>query len=153
MWCSLSVQGAGVQIQALRFALLIVLTVALASVAFRIDSHSSSSPSSQPRTHVPAMATPGNPQTSAPSKPSPTPTHHSHPATSGGSNGGSNGGINGGSSGGGAAAGAPEQLPVTGWDSAMKLGGLAFALIGGGWLTIRGAGPSSARRQRASVHD
>ena len=45
-----------------------------------------------------------------------------------------------------------QQLPVTGWDSTMKLGALAFVLIGGGMFSIRSAGPSR-RRQRASVQD
>jgi hypothetical protein len=152
MWCSLSVRGAGVRVEALRFMLLIVLTVALASVAFRINSHSSST-SSHGRSGRPPVAT--NPPSSAPSGPStapqgtPTartsPTHHSHPATGSGSSGTGTGGSSGG-------AGTPTQLPVTGWDSAMKLGAFAFLLIGGGMLSIRSAGPRR-HRQRASVQD
>src|SRR3954451_11202306 len=45
LWCSLSVRGAGLRIEVMRFTLLVVLTVALLSVAFRINSHHTSSSS------------------------------------------------------------------------------------------------------------
>jgi hypothetical protein len=141
LWCSLSVQSAGPRIEAIRFSLLIVLTVALASVAFRIHSHSSpsaahphgraSSPIPSPSATVPVHVLPSA-ATRAPVTPQ-------HPRASGGP------GAGGGTAPSTAVGGTQQILPVTGWPATVKLGALAFVLIGGGTLTVRAAGP---RRQR-----
>jgi hypothetical protein len=145
LWCSLSVQGAGVQVQVMRFALLIVLTVALASVAVRINSHPSSTASKHhnvapaPGVSSPSPSAPQSP----PQSPSVKPTHVTRSPRAAG---------HGGSSSTPAGSGAQQQLPVTGWDPALKLGALAFVLIGGGLLTMRAAGPRRPR-QRLTVQD
>jgi hypothetical protein len=141
LWCSLVVQSAGPRIEVLRFGLLLVLTVALASVAVRIHSHPSSSASHRPgqpitrpspvpsATHpVPVQVLP-----TASTRP-PRSGSHPHVVAPPASNGA------GGSS--------PQTLPVTGWDATVKLGALAFALIAGGSVTVRVAGP---RRQRVET--
>jgi hypothetical protein len=148
----LSVQGAGIRIQAMRFALLIVLTVALASVAVRINSHPSSTASKHPGAAPVPSPSPGSPSSgSPPSQPtqSPTrrapsvqPTHVTRAPRAAGHGG----------TGSGQAGGAPQELPVTGWDPALKLGALAFVLIGGGLVTMRAAGPGRPR-QRLTVQD
>jgi hypothetical protein len=151
----LSVQGAGIRIQAMRFALLIVLTVALASVAVRINSHSSSTsskppaaaPSSGSSSSPPTHPQSSPPQSSPPQSPSVQPTHATRAPRTAGHGGTGHGGASSGQAG-----GPPQQLPVTGWDPAMKLGALAFVLIGGGMLTIRAAGPRRPR-QRLTVQD
>jgi hypothetical protein len=144
-------QSRGVRIEAIRFGLLIVLTIALASVAFRIDSHSSSQ-SSKP--HSPVTATP-TPSTS--SSPQVLPTTSTRPPatakpratrTAGGAGG--SGGAGGAGGGGG---GTAQVLPVTGWDATVKLGALALILIGGGTLTVRLAGPSPSARSRQRFAD
>jgi hypothetical protein len=48
------------------------------------------------------------------------------------------------------AANGQQILPVTGWDSTVKLGALAFLLIGGGALAMR---VGVARRQPDTVQD
>src|SRR5690349_367356 len=118
LWCSLSVRGAGLRIEAMRFSLLIVLTVALLSVAFRINSHhtsSSAGPVARP-TAQPSGAPTGQP-TSAPAV---------SPSTSAGSPAGRprHTGGSGHPSSGQPASGQPgatgdgaQILPVTGWDS------------------------------------
>lgn len=122
LWCSLSVQSAGPRIEVMRFSLLIVLTVALLSVAFRIHSH----PSSSARGRTPAPhASPSVPTQVLPSSATRPPV--THPGTAG------------------TGAGSTPTLPVTGWGDAVKLGAFAFVLIGGGTLSLRAAGP---RRQR-----
>lgn len=136
----------------MRFALLIVLTVALASVAVRINSHSSSTASKHPRAAPSSEfgSSPSAPsQSSPPPSPSVQPTHATRaPRTAGhGGTGSGHGGT-----GSGQAGGAPQELPVTGWDPALKLGALAFVLIGGGLLTMRAAGPGRPR-QRLTVQD
>jgi len=139
LWCSLSVQSAGPRIELIRFSLLIVLTVALLSVAFRIHSHPSSS--AHGRTPAP-QASPSVPTQVLPSSATRTPAPHPH-ATGGAGNpvgAGSHGGSSTPSGG-----GTPAVLPVTGWGDAVKLGAFAFVLIGGGTLSVRAAGP---RRQR-----
>src|SRR3954452_10357306 len=89
LWCSLSVRGAGLRIEAMRFGLLLVLTVALLSVAFRINSHHTSStagpsgrptapPTGQP-TGPPAGQPAGQP-TGEPSTTATTPPASSSPA-------------------------------------------------------------------------
>jgi hypothetical protein len=140
------VAGAGGRIEALRFSLLIVLTVALLSVAFRINSQSSSHsanvprplpksssrlPSSTPSTSGPASSGSASSSPSSPTRPSPSvlPTRTARPGGSAGSGAGGTGGT------------ASQTLPVTGWDNAMRLGGLSFLLIGGGTFAIRLAGP------------
>jgi len=140
LWCSLSVQSAGPRIELMRFSLLIVLTVALLSVAFRIHSH----PSSSAHGHTPPPhASPSVPTQVLPSSATRTPARHPHATGGGGSpaaagnHGGSASTPNGG--------GSPPVLPVTGWGDAVKLGALALVLIGGGTLSLRAAGP---RRQR-----
>ena len=124
----------------MRFSLLIVLTVALLSVAFRIHSHPSSSASRPPRqpSATPSIQaiTPATPTTGSSASPSPSAVPH---AVGGAGHGGQTGRP---------AAGGPavgqQVLPVTGWDSTMKLGALAFLLIGGGALVLRAGAP---RRQ------
>src|SRR4051795_9391238 len=72
LWCSLSVRGAGLRIEVMRFGLLLVLTVALLSVAFRINSHhtsSSAGPSSRPTVQPPGQPT-GQPTRQPSSQPS-----------------------------------------------------------------------------------
>jgi hypothetical protein len=147
LWCSLSVQGADIRVQAMRFALLIVLTIALASVAVRINSHSSSSASKHhgaSPVQSPALSSPSpaRPQSSPPQSPSVQPTHATRPPRTAG---------HGGAASGPAGGGVPAELPVSGWDPALKLGALAFVLIGSGLLTIRAAGPRP--RQRLTVQD
>ena len=130
----------------IRFSLLVVLTIALLSVAFRIntDSKSSSlrppgsagpgatrsvpSPSSGPGAFGPATS---GPATSGPgtSQPTATPSPQSTSPIGAGSGSGATG-----------------QLPVTGWDNAIRLAAVACLLIGGGALTVLAARP----RQRAA---
>lgn len=142
----------------MRFALLIVLTVALASVAVRINSHSSSTASKRPGAapssqlssspSVPSQSSPSqSPQ--SPQSPSVQPTHATRAPRAAGHGGQGSGQ---GGTGSGQAGGAPQQLPVTGWDPALKLGALAFVLIGGGLVTLRAAGPRRPR-QRLTVQD
>lgn len=126
LWCSLSVQSAGPRIEVMRFSLLVVLTVALLSVAFRIHSHPSSS--AHGRTPAP-HASPGVPTQVLPSSATRPPV--THPGAAG--------------TGAGSTPTPTPTLPVTGWGDAVKLGALAFVLIGGGTLSLRAAGP---RRQR-----
>lgn len=146
----------------MRFALLVVLTVALASVAVRIDSHSSPSASrvppatSQPGVTGASSGAPGGSAGVPGGAPAGTPAgspgsgsgathprrapHRPRTAAAGGAVGGS---------------GRPvAQLPVTGWDSAWKLGAVAFAfvLIGGGMLSIGAAG-RRRRPQPVTVQD
>src|SRR3954463_11515236 len=95
LWCSLSVRGAGLRIEAMRFGLLVVLTVALLSVAFRINSHhTSSSAGPTVPTGRPAVQPSGQPTTApttapstAPSRPanSPASSPAAHPHKTGGS--------------------------------------------------------------------
>jgi len=146
LWCSLSVHGAGLRIEVMRFSLLLVLTVALLSVAFRINSHhtsSSAGPTSQPTVQptgqpsgqppVQPSGQPSGQPTAAPSTPASPPAAHPHkgggPAQQGS---GQQGSAQQGSGGSG-----PQVLPVTGWDQTVKLGALAFLLIGGGTLCMR----------------
>lgn len=156
LWCSLSVRGAGLRIEVMRFSLLVVLTVALLSVAFRINSHHTSSsagraPKPTVPTGQPAVQPTGQPTgqpTTVPSTPasSPAGSPAAHPHKAGGS-----GQPTSGSSASGPAGGGPQTLPVTGWDSAVKLGALAFLMIGGGTLAMRAGAP---RRQRPdTLHD
>jgi len=161
LWCSLSVHGAGLRIQVMRFSLLLVLTVALLSVAFRINSHhtsSSAGPTSQP-TVQPTGQPSGQPQvqpsgqpTAAPSTPASPPAAHPHkgggPAQQGSGQQGSGQQGSGGSG--------PQTLPVTGWDQTVKLGALALLLIGGGTLCMRvGATRAGApgRQRPDTLHD
>src|SRR4051794_28075356 len=137
LWCSLSVRGAGLRIEAMRFGLLLVLTVALLSVAFRINSHhtsSSAGPSSRPTVQPTGQPTgqptrqPSSQPSSQPSTAATTPASSpaAHPNKAGGS---------------GQPASGQQTLPVTGSDDAVKLGALAFLMIGGGTLVIRAAAP------------
>jgi len=125
----------------MRFSLLIVITVALLSVAFRIDGHPSSS--AHGRTPLP-HASPSVPTSVLPS--SSTGPPRTAPATSGSGQSGGSGHPGAGASATGAA-GQPT-LPVTGWDDAVKLGALALLLIGGGSLAMRAGAP---RRQPGST--
>lgn len=127
LWCSLSVQSAGPRIEVMRFSLLVVLTVALLSVAFRIHSHPSSS--AHGRTPAP-HASPSVPTQVLPSSATRPPV--THPGTAGT----------------GAGSTPTPTLPVTGWGDAVKLGALAFVLIGGGTLSLRAAGPRRQRPER-----
>ncbi|HET6908663.1 MAG TPA: LPXTG cell wall anchor domain-containing protein [Mycobacteriales bacterium] len=107
---------AGPRIEIIRFSLLVVLTVALASVAVRINSHStahtSAPPARTPSTSSASGTPSSTPATSAPTAmPTPTPT-----STQGG---------------GSTAGGGPQMLPVTG-DEAVWLAGLAALLMAGG---------------------
>jgi hypothetical protein len=144
-WCSLSVQGAGVRIQVMRFALLIVLTIGLASVALRINSDGAASRKATPRPSVTVPATPSatSPATSSPQVLPTASTRAPGPAKprSTGSTGAT-----------GAAGGAgARQLPVTGWDATAKLCAVALLLIAAGTLATRAGAP---RRQPApTVHD
>jgi hypothetical protein len=145
LWCSLSVQSAGPRIEVIRFSLLIVLTVALLSVAFRIHSHPSSSAHGN-AAHPRASASPGVPTRVLPSESTRPAARHPRTVGGSGSTGGSPGTTPAGSDGGSGAI-----LPVTGWDATLKLGALAFVFIGGGTLCVRAGGP---RRQRPdTVHD
>ena len=132
----------------MRFGLLIVLTIALVSVAFRINSHDTSSqsrppsrPAGIPSTRPSAPPTSPFPTTAAssPGSGSPTPgvlgrAVRRHPTS--GQLGTAKG---------------QQILPVTGWGSAMKLGALALLLIGSGAMVVRVGTP---RRQPAdTVHN
>jgi len=146
LWCSLAVRSAGLRIEAMRFSLLLVLTVALLSVAFRINAHHTSSsaghsprPTAQPTGQ--ATGQPAGQPTTTPSTSVSSPAGHPHNA--GGSGQPASGQPTSGQS--GAAGNGPQTLPVTGWDSAVKLGALGFLMIGGGTLTLRAGAP---RRQR-----
>src|SRR4051812_22286152 len=156
LWCSLSVRGAGLRIEVMRFSLLVVLTVALLSVAFRINSHHTSSSAGRgPRPTVPtgqpAVQPTGQPTgqptaqpTAQPTGVASTPAAHPHKA-------GGPGPTTSRSAASGPAGGGPQTLPVTGWDSAVKLGALAFLMIGSGTLAMRAGTP---RRQRPdTLHD
>ena len=158
LWCSLSVHGAGLRIEAMRFGLLVVLTVALLSVAFRINAHhtsSSAGPSSPPTAQPTAQSTgqptgqPTGPTSGPPTSPgTSTGSSAGHPHHAGGSGQATSGQPASGqptSGQQGAAGNGPQILPVTGWDSTVKLGALAFLLIGGGTLAMRVGAP---RRQR-----
>jgi hypothetical protein len=149
-----SVRGYGARIEVIRFSLLVVLTVGLVSIAFRINSSPSSSSSHpQPSRPVPSPAT----SSLAPVQPSVAPTHAirirppgSGPARGSGAGSGAGTGTGTGTGAGigtgtGTGTGGQQQLPVTGWDDAAKLAAVAFLLIGGGTLAMRAAGP----RQRA----
>jgi hypothetical protein len=103
----------------LRFALLIVLTIGLGSVAFRIDSHPARRSHAGPGGHPAPQVLP-----TAGTR-SPGPTSRTGPAGVGTS----------------AVADARPTLPVTGWDGAVKLLGCAFVLIGSGVsLRVIGSG-------------
>jgi len=128
----------------LRFALLIVLTMALASVAFRIDSHPASHPASQRSgapMHRASPPTSGSPQvlpTSATRAPGSSPSSGAGPSGAGRSGAGPAGPPSGSS-----VEGQPI-LPVTGWDGAVRLAALAVVLIGGG-MSLRIAARSPRR--------
>ena len=117
----------------MRFSLLIVLTVALLSVAFRINSHPSST--ARGRTPLP-HASPSVPTSVLPS--SRTRPPRTQPSTSGGQGQPTGAGA---SAGPGASAAGQPTLPVTGWDPTVKLAAFAFVLIGGGTLAMRMAAP------------
>jgi hypothetical protein len=143
LWCSLSVRGAGLRIEAMRFALLVVLTVALLSVAFRINAHHASTSAKAPsrptatpsiQTSTPAQLTPSTTTTPAQSAAPRKAGRAGHPS-SGGAGGGQPTGT-----------GQPT-LPVTGWDETVKLGALALLLISGGAVAVRAGSP----RRRALV--
>jgi hypothetical protein len=112
----------------LRFALLVVLTIGLASVAFRIDS-SPSARSSGPPAHA---APPAASHATAPASgaaPQVLPTEATRaPGQRGGS----------------PVAAVSPILPVTGWDGAVKLLACACVLIGTG-VSLRGLGTSQPR--------
>lgn len=161
LWCSLSVRGAGLRIEVMRFSLLVVLTVALLSVAFRINSHHTSSsagrgpgptvPTGQPAVQPTGQAT--DQPTTAPSTPASAPTGSpaARPHKAGGPGPAISGPATSGQATSGTAGIGPQTLPVTGWDSAVKLGALAFLMIGGGTLAMRAGAP---RRQRPdTLHD
>lgn len=139
LWCSSSVRGAGLRIEVMRFALLIVLTAGLLSVAFRINGH----PSVSAHRHTPlphaSPTTPTSVLPTARTRPPRTPS-----TTSGGGRGQPGGS---GTSATPGATGRPT-LPVTGWDEAVKLGALALLMIGGGTLAMRAGAP---RRQPGST--
>src|SRR3954451_14829969 len=84
LWCSLSVRGAGLRIEAMRLGLLVVLTVALLSVAFRINSHHTSStagpsgPPTAPQTGPPTGQPTGQPPTTATTPPASSSPAHPH---------------------------------------------------------------------------
>lgn len=155
-WWAGRVATAGPRIQVLRFSLLIVLTVALLSVAIRIHDRSSSN-SSATNTRPPAS---GQPSTGQPSSGQPStgtssppvavlPTSSSRPTPSGtttggaGGAGGPTGSGSGGAAGSGGSAGAAGQptLPRTGWDGPIRYGGLAVLLLVGGAVALGAAGP------------
>src|SRR3954454_4648313 len=124
LWCSLSVRSAGLRIEAMRFSLLVVLTVALLSVAFRLNCHHTSSsagptgPTGQPAVQ-PTGQPSGQPTTAPTTAPTTVPsTPASSPANSPAANphkAGGSGQPTSGSAASGPAAG-PQTLPVTGWD-------------------------------------
>jgi len=141
------VQTSAFRVEVIRFSLLVVLTVALLSVAIRLASHSESHQSLQPgpretTSTVPSGSTApttAGPTTSGPSSPvttpstaprtaGATPAPHTAPGSGGGSAGGSSG-----------QSGQQTQpvLPVTGYDAALKLAALSMVLIGAGALTVR----------------
>jgi len=134
------VRTAGPRIELIRFALLIVLTIALVSVAVRINSSNTSHSSAvrppvsgQPTTSVPSSGQPTSAPASTPastpaSASASTPAKHHHPTPTGSvpSTGPSTG---------------PRMLPVTGSDSAIRLAGLAVVLL------VAGAGAISASRR------
>ena len=64
LWCSLCVRGNGIRIETIRFGLLIVLTVALASVALRIGSHSHPTSSGRPAHNLTPIPSPSGRPTS-----------------------------------------------------------------------------------------
>lgn len=137
-------QTSAIRVEVIRFSLLVVLTVALLSVAIRLASHSTPShPGAQPGPHPTASALPAGsvpPSAAAPlatTMPSavttPNPSSSSSaiaPQTraAGGSSSGPT---------------AQPVLPVTGYDAAVKLAGLSMILIGAGALTVR-----ASRRER-----
>jgi hypothetical protein len=143
LWCSLGVQSAGLRIEVMRFGLLLVLTVALLSVAFRIHSHSSSSsarPSTRPTPVVsPTQTAPANVLPTASTRPPASPRHPRVARTPGTAGAGT-----------GAGGSTQQILPVTGWGATVKLGGIAFILIGGGAVTVCLAGP---RQRPDTVQD
>lgn len=116
----------------IRFSLLVVLTIALLSVAFRIDDHKSSHSSATPRPRTTASA-PAPTQvlpTSTSRRPGgSTPTGHGgSPSTSGGDGSGGSGTV---------ASARQPILPVTGWPVTAKLLAGGFVLIGLGVAAMR----------------
>jgi hypothetical protein len=131
----------GVRFELIRFGLLIVLTIGLASVAFRVNSTSSAHSSRvTPPSGVTASPTPS---TTTPATPSAVPSAvpSSTSAGAGSTGAGSSGGAgNGSASGTGTTTGAVTQLPRTGWDNAIRLGGVGFVLLVAGALSVGAAG-------------
>jgi hypothetical protein len=139
------VQTGSARIEAMRFSLLIVLTIGLLSVAFRVDSHSSSHLSN--RAHAPGVSSPtGSPSTPSQVLPTAT-TRTSGPGSGSGAGGGSGAGSTG-AGGTGAVTPAQPQLPVTGWQDAVRLSALSLVLIGAGVMSVRAAGPRRRRPTR-----
>ena len=140
-------QTSAFRVEVIRFSLLVVLTVALLSVAIRLASHSESHQSLQPGPRETTSAVPSGsttPTTSAPSSPIITPS--TTPPTTGATAGatpaprtapGSGGGGSTGGSGGQSGQQTQPVLPVTGYDGALKLAALSMVLIGAGALTVR----------------
>ena len=146
-------RSGSIRIEALRFSLLIVLTIGLLAVAFHGNSHSPShnaaGSSAATTTTLGQSSTTTSPSTSTTTVAPPSSTATSTPSGSAGASGGSgSGGSGSGGSGsggsGGTGAGQPT-LPVTGWGPAVKLGALALVLISAGALTMSAGGP---RRRR-----
>ena len=135
-------QVGSARIEVIRFSLLVVLTIGLLSVAFRIDSHSSShsgaAPHSSPSSPSQVLPTASTRAPSPTHSPTATPSTH---GTGGAGTGGGNSG-NGGAAGG---AGGTAQLPATGWQGAVRLSALSLVLIGGGVMAMRVAGPRTRR--------
>ena len=126
----------------IRFGVLIVLTVALLSVALRIDSHSSSH-SGAPGGGGRASTSPSTPSQVLPTSATRTPSSGGSPSANGGGNGAASGG-NGVASGAGPVSAQP-QLPATGWPGAVRLSALSLVLIGVGAVSVRAAGPRTRR--------
>jgi hypothetical protein len=144
-------------VEFIRFALLIVVTIGLFSVAARAFDDDAARPGARgPGNGVttPGSATPGvtrspdgSPSESSGSSDGATPPGDgsSEGATGGGSSGdgasGADGTSTGGAGSGGTGSGAiaAPELPRTGPDTALRLTGIALVLIAGGGLSLAGA--------------
>jgi hypothetical protein len=129
------VRTAGPRIEAIRFSLLVVLTIGLLSVAFRHDStpasHSAKAPSSPS-----SAASPSSP-------PSVLPTSSTRPGGTGTTGTGTTGT---GTTGTGTTGTALPTLPMTGWDGAVRLGALGALLVTSGAMSLSA---SRAPRRRS----
>ena len=125
------------RIELMRFALLVTLTIGLASVAFRIGDHSASHRRAGPpgRAGHSTTASPGAP---GPASPSVLPTSSTRPPRSSPRTAGHTG-----QAGTGVvpAAVSRPRLPVTGGEAPARLTGVALVLVAGGALLVRVAGP------------